>query len=106
MNEELLRDLNIIRIHQDGVTRFKINRFCEDLNSDTFNSLAVFLSTKELQILKLMVLGFRSKEIANLIDVSHQYVNNQRHKIRSELKERGYEIDSLMEDLRSNLYNS
>lgn len=106
MNEELLKDLNIIRVHQDGITRFKINRFCEDLNSEKFSSLAVFLSTKELQIFKLMVLGFRSKEIANLIDVSHQYVNNQRHKIRSVLQERGYEFDALMEDMRSNLYHS
>jgi len=106
MNEELLKDLNIIRIHQDGITRFKINRFCEDLNSEKFIPLAVFLSTKELQVFKLMVLGFRSKEIANLIDVSHQYVNNQRHKIRSVLQEHGYEFQALIEDLRSNLYHT
>ncbi len=106
MNEELLKDLNIIRIHQDGITRFKINRFCEDLNSEKFIPLAVYLSTKELQVLKLMVLGFRSKEIANLIDVSHQYVNNQRHKIRSVLQEHGYEFEALIEDLRSNLYHT
>jgi hypothetical protein len=106
MNEELLKDLNIIRIHQDGITRFKINRFCEDLNSEKFIPLAVFLSTKELQVFKLMVLGFRSKEIANLIDVSHQYVNNQRHKIRSVLQEHGYEFEALIEDLRSNLYHT
>lgn len=106
MNEELLKDLNIIRIHQDGITRFKINRFCEDLNSEKFIPLAVFLSTKELQVFKLMVLGFRSKEIANLIDVSHQYVNNQRHKIRSVLREHGYEFEALIEDLRSNLYHT
>ena len=106
MNEELLKDLNIIRIHQDGITRFKINRFCEDLNSEKFIPLAVFLSTKELQVFKLMVLGFRSKEIANLIDVSHQYVNNQRHKIRSVFQEHGYEFEALIEDLRSNLYHT
>lgn len=105
LNKDLLQDLNIIRIHQDGITRFKINRFCEDLYSEKFLPLENILSSKELQVLKLMVLGFRSKEIANLIDVSHQYINNQRHKIRSLLQESGYDFEALTEELRSSLYH-
>lgn len=105
LNKDLLQDLNIIRIHQDGITRFKINRFCEDLHSEKFLPLENILSSKELQVLKLMVLGFRSKEIANLIDVSHQYINNQRHKIRSLLQESGYDFEALTEELRSSLYH-
>ncbi len=104
LNKDLLQDLNIIRIHQDGITRFKINRFCEDLHSEKFTPLENILSAKELQVLKLMVLGFRSKEIANLIDVSHQYVNNQRHKIRSLLQDSGYDFEVLTEELRLSLY--
>lgn len=105
LNKDLLQDLNIIRIHQDGITRFKINRFCEDLHSEKFLPLENILSSKELQVLKLMVLGFRSKEIATLIDVSHQYINNQRHKIRSLLQESGYDFEALTEELRSSLYH-
>ncbi|PTM15259.1 MAG: hypothetical protein DA445_07570 [Bacteroidetes bacterium] len=104
LNKDLLKDFNIIRTHQDGITRFKINRFCEDLHSEKFFPLENILSSKELQVLKLMVLGFRSKEIATLIDVSHQYVNNQRHKIRSLLQDSGYDFEVLTKELRLSLY--
>jgi len=104
MNKELLKDLNIIRIHQDGITRFKINRFCDDLHSEKFKPLENILSSTELQILKLMSLGFKSKEIAILIDVTHQYVNNKRHKIRTVIQDSGSDFDAFMEELRSSLY--
>lgn len=104
INDELLKDLNILRIHQDGITRFKINRFCEDLQSEEFIPLKSVLSTNELQIFKLMVLGFKSKEIARLVDVTHQHVNNQRHRIRTLLQEAGYSYEELVTDLKSSLY--
>ena len=104
ISAELLGDLNIVRIHQDGITRFKINRFCDDLHSDKFKPLENIFSLTELQILKLMSLGFKSKEIAILIDVTHQYVNNKRHKIRSVIQDSGSDFDTFIEELRSSLY--
>lgn len=102
--EQSYRDLNIIRTHQEGIIRFKINRFCDDLNAAPLEQYESFLSEQEFKIFKLMILEFRSKEIATLLDVSHQYINNKRHKIRTSLAEAGFDLDDLIVSLRKELY--
>jgi DNA-binding CsgD family transcriptional regulator len=99
----ILEDLNIIRVHQEGMTRFKIKTLCEDLNSEAFDALKPILNSKEIQILKLMVLEFRSKEIAALMDVTPQYVNNQRHKIRSLIQDQEADFEKFIDSLRESL---
>ncbi|MGD1981290.1 MAG: hypothetical protein PVJ94_00790 [Flavobacteriales bacterium] len=102
--DQSFRDLNIIRTHQEGITRFKINRFCDDLNDEPMKKFEPLLSEQEFKIFKLMILEFRSKEIAILLDVSHQYINNKRHKIRTSLAEAGFDLDELVTTLRKELY--
>jgi len=102
--DQSFKDLNIIRTHQEGITRFKINRFCDDLNDEPLKKFEPMLSEQEFKIFKLMILEFRSKEIATLLDVSHQYINNKRHKIRTSLAEAGFELDDLVTALRKELY--
>jgi len=103
-SEQSYRDLNIIRTHQEGIIRFKINRFCDDLNAAPLEQYETYLSEQEFKIFKLMILEFRSKEIATLLDVSHQYINNKRHKIRTSLTEAGFDLDELVVSLRKELY--
>ena len=103
-NDEKFKDLNIIRTHQEGITRFKISKFCEDLNADIFKPLEKLISKKELQLLKLIALEFRSKEIAILLNVSPQYINNQRHKIKVLLNLQGYDFDKLLSNLKTDLF--
>ena len=103
-NDEKFKDLNIIRTHQEGITRFKISKFCEDLNADSFKPLEKLISKKELQLLKLIALEFRSKEIAILLNVSPQYINNQRHKIKVLLNLQGYDFDKLLSNLKTDLF--
>ncbi|MEZ7938407.1 MAG: hypothetical protein QMB93_01700 [Schleiferiaceae bacterium] len=103
-HDEKFKDLNIIRTHQEGITRFKISKFCEDLNTDSFKPLEKLISKKELQLLKLIALEFRSKEIAILLNVSPQYINNQRHKIKVLLNLQGYDFDKLLSNLKTDLF--
>ena len=103
-HDEKFKDLNIIRTHQEGITRFKISKFCEDLNADSFKPLEKLISKKELQLLKLIALEFRSKEIAILLNVSPQYINNQRHKIKVLLNLQGYDFDKLLSNLKTDLF--
>ena len=103
-HNEKFKDLNIIRTHQEGITRFKISKFCEDLNADSFKPLEKLISKKELQLLKLIALEFRSKEIAILLNVSPQYINNQRHKIKVLLNLQGYDFDKLLSNLKTDLF--
>jgi len=100
----MFKDLNIIRTHQEGVTRFKIGKFCDDLNGDVFESVETLLSKKETQLLKLIALEFRSKEIAILLNVSPQYVNNQRHKIKVLLQLHGYDFDKFLSNVKTGLF--
>lgn len=103
-HDEKFKDLNIIRTHQEGITRFKISKFCEDLNANSFKPLEKLISKKELQLLKLIALEFRSKEIAILLNVSPQYINNQRHKIKVLLNLQGYDFDKLLSNLKTDLF--
>ena len=98
------KDLNIIRTHQEGITRFKISKFCDDLNGDVFESVETLLSKKEIQLLKLIALEFRSKEIAILLNVSPQYVNNQRHKLKVLLQLHGYDFDKFLSNVKTGLF--
>lgn len=100
----MFKDLNIIRTHQEGVTRFKIGKFCDDLNGDVFESIEKLVSKKETQLLKLIALEFRSKEIAVLLNVSPQYVNNQRHKIKVLLQLHGYDFDKFLSNVKTGLF--
>lgn len=100
----MFKDLNIIRTHQEGITRFKIGKFCDDLNGDVFESIEKLVSKKETQLLKLIALEFRSKEIAVLLNVSPQYVNNQRHKIKVLLQLHGYDFDKFLSNVKTGLF--
>ena len=100
----MFTDLNIIRTHQEGITRFKIGKFCDDLNGDVFESVETLISKKETQLLKLIALEFRSKEIAILLNVSPQYVNNQRHKIKVLLQLHGYDFDKFLSNVKTGLF--
>ena len=97
---ELMNDLNIITTHEEGMLRFKIKRIVEGLTSPSFDRLSKVLNPKESQILKLSLLEFRSKEIASLLGVSPQHINNVRSKIKSKVEDEMKEdYDSLIEQL-------
>lgn len=96
-------DINTIITYQNGLLRFKVLDFCNHMNSSGFDKLDPILSEIETQILKLTVLGFRSKEIATLLDLTPQYINNVRSKTRTKMDESGYDYDKTLENLRINL---
>lgn len=96
-------DINTIITYQNGLLRFKVLDFCNHMNSSGFDKLGPILSEIEIQILKLTVLGFRSKEIATLLDLTPQYINNVRSKTRTKMDESGYDYDKTLENLRLNL---
>lgn len=96
-------DINTIITYQNGLLRFKVLDFCNHMNSSGFDKLTPILSEIETQILKLTVLGFRSKEIATLLDLTPQYINNVRSKTRTKMDESGYDYDKTLENLRLNL---
>jgi len=97
---ELMNDLNVITTHEEGMLRFKIKRLVEGLTSPSFERLSKVLNPKESQILKLTLLEFRSKEIASLLGVSPQHINNVRSKIKSKVEDEMKEdYDSLIEQL-------
>ncbi len=96
-------DINTIITYQNGLLRFKVLDFCNHMNSSGFDKLTPILSEIETQILKLTVLGFRSKEIATLLDLTPQYINNVRSKTRAKMDENGYDYDKTLENLRLNL---
>lgn len=96
-------DINTIITYQNGLLRFKVLDFCNHMNSSGFDKLDPILSEIETQILKLTVLGFRSKEIATLLDLTPQYINNVRSKTRTKMDETGYDYDKTLENLRINL---
>jgi len=97
---ELMDDLNVITTHEEGMLRFKIKRLVEGLTSPSFERLSKVLNPKESQILKLTLLEFRSKEVASLLSVSPQHINNVRSKIKSKVEDEMKEdYDSLIEQL-------
>ena len=67
--------------------RFKIKKLAEDLSPPSFEKVEQHLNAKESQILKLTLLEFRSKEIAALLGVSPQHINNVRSKIKAKVEE-------------------
>lgn len=97
---ELMSDLNIITTHEEGMLRFKIKKVAEGLSSPSFEKVEQHLNAKESQILKLTLLEFRSKEIAALLGVSPQHINNLRSKIKAKVEEEMNEnYDELVDSL-------
>jgi DNA-binding CsgD family transcriptional regulator len=84
---ELPNDLNVIAIHEEGMLRFKIKEIAEGLQSQQLDELGAHLNEKEALVLKLTLLDFRSKEIAVLLGVTPQHVNNLRTKIKSKIED-------------------
>lgn len=85
-SKALFSDLNIIVTHEEGLMRFRLKEVANKISAPHFEHLRKFLNEKEILILKLSILNFRSKEIASLLVVSPQHINNSRSKIKSTLE--------------------
>ena len=96
-------DMNSLISYNNGLLRFKIIEFCHQMNTAEFIKFEKLLSEVELNILKLTVLGFKSKEVSTLIDITPQYVNNIRSKLKSKLEEMGYDYNTILGELRNSL---
>lgn len=99
----LMQDLNLINSYNKGVNRFKIKQICGEFYSPRFVELEGTLNAIEMQVLKLTILEFKSKEIALLLDVTPQYVNNIRHRIKTALERENIQYDQLISELTDSL---
>lgn len=99
----LIQDLNLINTYNNGVNRFKIKQICGEFYSPRFLELEGILNAIEMQVLKLTILEFKSKEIALLLDVTPQYVNNIRHRIKSALEKENIDYDQFIGELTESL---
>lgn len=99
----LMQDLNLINSYNKGVNRFKIKQICGEFYSPRFVELEGTLNAIEMQVLKLTILEFKSKEIALLLDVTPQYVNNIRHRIKTALEKENIQYDQLISELTESL---
>ena len=99
----LMQDLNLINTYNKGVNRFKIKQICGEFYSPRFVELEGTLNALEMQVLKLTILEFKSKEIALLLDVTPQYVNNIRHRIKTALEKGNIQYDQLISELTDSL---
>lgn len=99
----LMQDLNLINSYNKGVNRFKIKQICGEFYSPRFVELEGTLNAIEMQVLKLTILEFKSKEIALLLDVTPQYVNNIRHRIKTALEKENIQYDQLISELTDSL---
>lgn len=99
----LIQDLNLINTYNKGVNRFKIKQICGEFYSPRFVELEGTLNAIEMQVLKLTILEFKSKEIALLLDVTPQYVNNIRHRTKSALEKENIHYDQLINELTDSL---
>jgi len=102
-NQHHFQDLTIISTYINGVQRFKIREYCRNITSNELKILHKILGQKEIEIIKLISVGFKSKEIALLLDVSPQYINNVRYQIRNILSENKLELDDVINKFKSNL---
>jgi FixJ family two-component response regulator len=73
------------------------------MNSDGIHELSKILGSKEIEVIKLIAVGFKSKEIALLLDVTPQYINNIRHQIRNTLGENTLELDEVINRIKGDL---
>jgi DNA-binding CsgD family transcriptional regulator len=104
---ELPNDLNVIAIHEEGMLRFKIKEIAEGLQSKQLDALGAHLNEKEALVLKLTLLDFRSKEIAVLLGVTPQHVNNLRTKIKSKIEDgTQQEYASVVAEISRELFQS
>lgn len=83
----LLDDLNVITTHEEGMLRFKIKKIVDGTTCESIDTLKEKMGEREILILKLTIMNFRSKEIASLMGVSPQHVNNMRSKMKSAIEE-------------------
>ena len=104
---KLPNDLNVIAIHEEGMLRFKIKEIAEGLQSQQLDALSAHLNEKEALVLKLTLLDFRSKEIAVLLGVTPQHVNNLRTKIKSKIEDgTQQEYASVVAEISRELFQS
>ena len=96
-------DLTVISTYINGIQRFKIREYCQQMNSDGIKELSKILGSKEIEVIKLIAVGFKSKEVALLIDVTPQYINNIRHQIRKTLDENNLELESVIARIKGDL---
>ena len=96
-------DLTVISTYINGIQRFKIREYCQHMNSDGIHELSKILGSKEIEVIKLIAVGFKSKEIALLLDVTPQYINNIRHQIRNKLGENNLELDEVINRIKGDL---
>jgi len=96
-------DLTVISTYINGIQRFKIREYCQQMNSDGIHELSKILGSKEIEVIKLIAVGFKSKEIALLLDVTPQYINNIRHQIRNTLGENTLELDEVINRIKGDL---
>lgn len=105
--KEILSDLNVLTIHEEGMLRFKIKRMADELSSPLFEQLQNVLNDKESQVLKLTILEFRSKEISALLGVTPQHVNNLRSRIKNKVEEKlNQNYEELMKTLSKEFFLS
>jgi hypothetical protein len=100
----MLDDLNIIVTHEEGMMRFRIKNIVDNITAPGLKELESFMNDKEIQVLKLTLLNFRSKEIASLMGVSPQHINNMRSKMKTSIEETlNVEYDTFIMELEKNL---
>jgi DNA-binding CsgD family transcriptional regulator len=100
----MLDDLNIIVTHEEGMMRFRIKNIVDNITAAGLKELESFMNDKEIQVLKLTLLNFRSKEIASLMGVSPQHINNMRSKMKTSIEETlNVEYDTFIMELEKNL---
>lgn len=84
--KSMMNDLNVITTVEEGLMRFRLKPLVDNIQSPVFEQVGQWLNPKEMSIFKLMVLDFRSKEIALVLGVTAQHVNNMKSKIKSAIQ--------------------
>lgn len=103
----LLDDLNVITTHEEGMLRFKIKKIVDGTTCESIESLKEKMGDREILILKLTIMNFRSKEIASLMGVSPQHVNNMRSKMKTVIEETtSLDYDDFMQKVENELFNA
>ena len=99
---DLLSDLNSINTYKHGINRFKIKKICREFHAPQFAEIESFLNEQEMEVLKLTILEFKSKDIAFLMDTSPRYINNIRVRIKKILNEKNISFKQIIDDLSAN----
>jgi tetratricopeptide (TPR) repeat protein len=103
----LMEDLNVITTYEEGMLRFRIKKVVHFLESESLKMLEGKVSERDILIVKLTVMSFKSKEIASLMGVTPQHVNNMRSKLKTIVEDHtGSDYDSFMEKVQEELFKS